>query len=274
MYSLIKRLIRPIFKRYANFLYRELQLDVQANKLEWIIEHNKKTQDKIDKILKQLQKLHILLGGIDSEWINRIINPAELTADITDILAYNPTDVYAANFINAIDESILENRSVCLIGSNNNLFIDLLLKKNIKNLTVIELNPYVIRDSKSENNSVNLQAYYVYPTKIPTLHLQQFDVLVSPSAAANRFLLKFDFFHIGSYVSEAGIFMLEGTEKEHRYFLTRLHTSGFSEILSENKKHSFDYKEIQQRDEFLKEESNVTRSDLYFTRKLPNISKK
>lgn len=246
--KILKRLALPLYLKFIDRLKRDIYSDEQLNLLKKLDHQSAILQDHIELTHNQIGYLNKLISGIDLTSIEDdfFMNPADVVDDVFNILTYQESNVTTINRIAALDSNLVKGKKACVIGVNNLVVIEALKKRGVKAVISIELSPYISKDVYTKAKIKTDELLFIYPTKLPTIPLSNFDILVSLNPAVNSYILKYKMFHLGAHTKELAILTIQGNDNSFKILKSAIHTSGFTEITTIEDKSitHFDYETI------------------------------
>lgn len=261
--SLFKRLYRKVIAK----LRVSLHLDEHTSLLNHIIAQNEILQKDREILSRQLYMLSVLIAGIEPPTQNGAFSttPEDTAQDLVTILSpFKVNDVENIQMLNSLEKNIFKNKSVCLIGTNNNVLQKELIKREASKVISIELISHLAHEQNNDDT------IYVYPSHVGTVNIpDRTDILFVTHPAASNYLLKRRLFGLGSKIMQNGLFVLAGTDEETKRLESLITASGFNQVqkVPHGTIATFDYVDLRAKPE---EKTNGDLSTaLYIAHKLP-----
>lgn len=264
---MLKSLFKPLYQKVIAKLRNSLHLDEHTRLLNQIIVQNEVLQKDREILSHQLYMLSVLIAGIEPPTQNGAFSttPENTAQDLVNILSpFKVNDVENIQMLNSLNKDFFKNKSVCLIGTNNNFLQKELIKRGTSKVISLELISHLARE---QNND---ETIYIYPSHIGSVNIpDKIDILFVSHPAASNYLLKRRLFGLGSKIMQNGLFVLTGTDKETKRLESLITASGFNQVqkLPQGKIATFDYVELRAKPEEKIDEEVSTA--LYIAHKLP-----
>lgn len=102
-----------------------------------------------------------------------------------------------------------KNKSICIIGGNNPLFSQELMKLKAKNVLNIQVDSLLSSKNHSLKQNSFINNVFSFPTLIGNVNINNIDILIVPDPIFSSLLLKNDFYGINKNIKEAAIISLE-----------------------------------------------------------------
>ncbi|HLC94583.1 MAG TPA: hypothetical protein VJH96_03375 [Patescibacteria group bacterium] len=209
--KIIKKYIRPLYRRIINRLLNDLHINEHQRLLHHIVNQGDKLSENQRTLKEKVSVLSLLLSGV-YEWTsdNHLLNEqtTEVLYDIFSILHAPPkSPIVIARFLPALEAVSFQNKSVCLIGRNQNLYSKYVKDRGIQSLLRIEMTPF-LSSKETHQEWLGEKTHYIYPTHIASFSFPRVDFLFILDEHTASFLIKYHLFHLGAMVKEAIIVML------------------------------------------------------------------
>ena len=266
---MIKSILKPYYRKVIAKLRDGLHLDEHTRLLNHLIAQNNILKQDIETLQHELNMLNILVGSVEPASGNDAftLTSEDTTRDLVNILAHHKqNEVEVVQLLQQIDNSFFKDKIICLIGTQNNMFRKEITRYNASQIISIELISLLAKEHNQKDNT-----WYSYPSHIGSVNIpDRIDILFVTHPAVSAYLLKRKLFGIGAKVTQKGLFILSGTESEHKRLATLITANGFSEVhaLPNGKITTFDYLELR---EMPKNDTSGARNTmLYEADKMPS----